>query len=146
MSKPPRRACATTRVVVVMSSLALAGIACRRDVSDHVQRSSLVAAQASGAPVPQPPPASGASVPIGRHSRLLGAHTEAICTSLPDLHEFYNAAHDQTQESLSCSLISGGRSTADVVVYESHDSSVRVRLYDGSGHYSDGYMRRQAVR
>lgn len=82
----------------------------------------------------------------GRHSQLTGARTEALCTSLSDVRQFYDASQDQTQDGLSCSLILAGRSSADVVVFESYGAYVRVRLSDNTGHYSDGYMRRQAVQ
>ncbi len=81
-----------------------------------------------------------------RHARLKGTQTEAICTTLSDLQQFYMPGQDPTQESLSCSMIFGGQSTADVAVLETQGAYVHVRLYDKSGHSSDGYMRGQALR
>ncbi len=82
----------------------------------------------------------------GRHTHLKGAQTEAICTSLADVQQFYTPGQDPTQESLSCSMIFGGQSTADVAVLGTQGGYVHVRLYDKSGHSSDGYMRAQALR
>jgi hypothetical protein len=81
-----------------------------------------------------------------RHAHLKGAQTEAICTTLADVQQFYTPGQDPTQESLSCSMIFGGQSTADVAVLGTQGPYVHVRLYDKSGHSSDGYMREQALR
>ncbi len=81
-----------------------------------------------------------------RHAHLKGTQTEAICTSLADVQQFYTPGQDPTQESLSCSMIFAGQSTADVAVLGTQGAYVHVRLYDKSGHSSDGYMRAQALR
>jgi hypothetical protein len=94
------------------------------------------------------PPTASHDVPPGteRHTHLTGAQTEAICTSLADVQQFYTAGQDPTQEHLSCSMIFGGQSTSDVAVLGTQGPYVHVRLYDKAGHFSDGYMRRQALR
>jgi hypothetical protein len=81
-----------------------------------------------------------------RHTHLKGTQTEAICTTLADVQQFYIAGNDPTQESLSCSMIFGGQNTADVAVLGTQGAYVHVRLYDKAGHFSDGYMRGQALR
>jgi hypothetical protein len=81
-----------------------------------------------------------------RHARLKGTQTEAICTTLADVQQFYMPGQDPTQESLSCSMIFGGRSATDVAVLGTQGTYVHVRLYDKTGHFSDGYMRAQALR
>ena len=81
-----------------------------------------------------------------RHAHLKGTQTEAICTSLADVQQFYTPGQDPTQESLSCSMIFGGQTTSDVAVLDTQGAYVHVRLYDKSGHSSDGYMRGQALR
>jgi hypothetical protein len=87
------------------------------------------------------------SLAVGaRHTHLKGTQTEAICTSLADVQQFYVPGQDNTQESLSCSMIFGGQSTADVAVLATQGAYVHVRLYDKTGHFSDGYMRGQALR
>jgi hypothetical protein len=94
------------------------------------------------------PPAAVQDVPPGteRHTNLTGGQTEAICTSLADVQQFYTAGQDPTQEHLSCSMIFGGQSPADIAVLGTQGAFVHVRLYDKAGHFSDGYMRRQALR
>ncbi len=91
-----------------------------------------------------PPPDSFAEG--ARHTHLKGTETEAICTTLADLQQFYMPGQDPTQESLSCSMIFGGQSTADVAVLATQGAYVHVRLYDKTGHFSEGYMRAQAVQ
>ena len=87
-------------------------------------------------------------VPSGteRHTHLKGAQTEAICTSLADVQAFYTAGQDPTQESLSCSMIFGGKNTSDVAVLATQGAFVHVRLYNKAGHFSEGYMRAQALQ
>jgi|HubBroStandDraft_2_1064218.scaffolds.fasta_scaffold51842_2 hypothetical protein len=93
-------------------------------------------------------PAAPPDVPSGteRHTHLKGAQTEAICTSLADVQAFYTAGQDPTQESLSCSMIFGGKNTSDVAVLATQGAFVHVRLYNKSGHFSEGYMRAQALQ
>ena len=81
-----------------------------------------------------------------RHTHLKGAQTEAICTSLADVQAFYTARQDPTQESLSCSMIFGGKNTLDVAVLATEGAFVHVRLYNKAGHFSEGYMRAQALQ
>jgi hypothetical protein len=96
---------------------------------------------------PAAPPVPADSIAKGaRHAHLKGTQTEAICTSLADVQQFYTPGHDPTQESLSCSMIFGGQTTADVAVLDTQGAYVHVRLYDKSGHSSDGFMRGQALR
>lgn len=131
-------------VALAALSIAVTSVGCRQGAKHEPDRRVLAVRQDS--PAPTPPPAPAAPAMGGRHSQLRGTQTEAICTSLSDLRLFYEGAGDQTQESLSCSMIFGGQRSADVVVFESHGSYVRVRLYDKAGHHSDGYMRTQAIR
>ena len=93
-------------------------------------------------------PAAPPDVPSGteRHTHLKGAQTEAICTSLADVQAFYTAGQDPTQESLSCSMIFGGKNTSDVAVLATQGAFVHVRLYNKAGHFSEGYMRAQALQ
>jgi hypothetical protein len=93
-------------------------------------------------------PAAPPDVPSGteRHTHLKGAQTEAICTSLADVQTFYTAGQDPTQESLSCSMIFGGKNTSDVAVLATQGAFVHVRLYNKAGHFSEGYMRAQALQ
>jgi hypothetical protein len=99
-----------------------------------------------------PPAAPGDAAPgdaapgAERHTHLKGSQTEAICTTLADAQQFYTAGQDPTQESLSCSMIFGGQSTVDVAVLGTQGAYVHVRLYDKAGHFSEGYMRGQALR
>jgi hypothetical protein len=81
-----------------------------------------------------------------RHTHLKGAQTEAICTTLADVQQFYTPGQDPTQEHLSCSMIFGGQSTSDVVVLGAQGAYAHVRLYDKAGQFSEGYMRGQALR
>jgi hypothetical protein len=93
-------------------------------------------------------PAPLPDVPSGteRHTRLKGAQTEAICTSLADVQAFYTAGQDPTQESLSCSMIFGGKNASDVAVLSAQGAFVHVRLYNKTGQFSEGYMRAQALQ
>jgi len=93
-------------------------------------------------------PAAPPDVPSGteRHTHLKGTQTEAICTSLADVQTFYTAGQDPTQESLSCSMIFGGKNTSDVAVLATQGAFVHVRLYNKAGHFSEGYMRAQALQ
>jgi hypothetical protein len=122
----------------------VAAVARSRDAKRKTAHPAPVAIQHSPATATAATPR--APLVTGRHSQLTGARTEALCTSLSDVRQFYDASQDQTQDGLSCSLILAGRSSADVVVFESYGAYVRVRLSDNTGHYSDGYMRRQAVQ
>lgn len=139
---------------VALFMLASAAMACgRKSVPDTAggragTPANAVASAGSSAPTPPPPAAAPSDVPPGteRHTHLKGKQTEAICTSLADLQQFYTAGQDQTQESLSCSMIFGGHSTADVAVLATQGDFVHVRLYDKTGHFSDGYMRAQALQ
>jgi hypothetical protein len=136
------------RVVVLM--LASLAIACGRKAGPETAQRRAVAPASATTPaaIPAPPAAAPADVPPGteRHTHLKGKQTEAICTSLADVQQFYTAGQDQTQESLSCSMIFGGHSTADVAVLATQGEFVHVRLYDRTGHFSDGYMRAQALQ
>jgi hypothetical protein len=126
--------------------LLMVAIACgcnsRREMAEA--RTPLAAHDTAHAPTPAAPQ----DVPPGteRHTQLTGTQTEAICTSLADVQQFYTVGQDPTQEHLSCSMIFGGQSTADVAVLGTHGAYVHVRLYDKAGHFSDGYMRGQALR
>jgi hypothetical protein len=96
-------------------------------------------AMPAAAPQDSPPGAQ-------RHTHLKGAQTEAICTTLADVQQFYTPGQDPTQEHLSCSMIFGGQSTSDVAVLGTQGAYVHVRLYDHAGQFSEGYMRGQALR
>ena len=137
---PPCRQIAVTLVLLP------AALACGRKSGQELAQSREPATTHDSvrpaAPVAPPDPsATGA-----RHTHLKGAQTEAICTSLADVQQFYTPGQDPTQESLSCSMIFGGQSTADVAVLGTHGAYVHVRLYDKAGHFSEGYMRGQALR
>jgi len=96
---------------------------------------------------PAAPVATPESLAKGaRHTHFKGAQTEAICTTLADVQQFYTPGQDPTQDSLSCSMIFGGQSTTDVAVLSTQGSYVHVRLYDKTGHFSEGYMRTQALQ
>jgi hypothetical protein len=140
------RAVDARRRIRVSPILFLAGLACgRRSGRETAQSRDPVATHDSvlpAAPIAQP----DSFAKSGRHTTLKGTQTEAICTTLADVQQFYTPGQDPTQESLSCSMIFGGRSTADVAVLSTQGDYVHVRLYDKSGHSSDGYMRGQALR
>lgn len=143
----------TSRAVAVIVGVGViglvvvaAGIVLTRRVKHETAQPVPVVARHGPAPAPTPLVVPTVPAAPGRHSHLTGARTEALCTSLADVRQFYDPSQDQTQDGLSCSLILAGKSAADVVVYESHGSYVRVRLSDNTGHFSDGYMRRLAVQ
>ncbi len=142
-----RRAC---RLVVAALALLPGILACGHKSERETAQTRPVAPHDS-APHDSAPPANPAAPPdsfarSARHAHLRGTQTEAICTTLADVQEFYTAGQDPTQESLSCSMIFGGQSTTDVAVLSTQGAYVHVRLYDKSGHSSDGYMRGQALR
>jgi hypothetical protein len=89
---------------------------------------------------------TGRAAGAGRHTHLTETQTEAICTTLADVQQFYTPGQDPTQEHLSCSMIFGGQTTSDVAVLGTQGAYVHVRLYDTPAHYSEGYMRGQALR
>lgn len=146
----PRRrlepACHRVVFAVAFAVASLAVLACgHKSAQETVRSPERVAAHDSVRPAAPAVPADSLAKGA-RHAHLKGTQTEAICTTLADVQQFYTPGQDPTQESLSCSMIFGGQSTADVAVLETQGAYVHVRLYDKSGHSSDGYMRQQALR
>lgn len=143
MKRPGVRAC--RRIATALVPL-VAGLACGHK-SARATAQSRETATTHDSVQPAAPAAPSDSLAKGAlRTHLKGTRTEAICTTLADVQQFYTPGQDPTQESLSCSMIFAGQSTSDAAVLGTQGAYVHVRLYDKSGHSSDGYMRAQALR
>lgn len=143
MKQPRALAC---RHIATALALLPGVLACSRKSGPETTQSRNPPATQGSVPAAAPVAPTDSLAKGAPHTHLRGTQTEAICTSLADVQQFYTPGQDPTQESLSCSMIFGGQSTADVAVLGTEGAYVHVRLYDKSGHSSDGYMRAQALR